>query len=60
MNRKDIIDPFGLLAEASSEEMQEFIKTGYDTTNPYLLQGWLVNYRKNKLIEKLNEELDTH
>ena len=49
------IDPMGLLSEPTSEEMKVWEASEHFSDNPYVLIGWLVNFRKNKLIEEFNQ-----
>jgi len=58
MNVKNMIDPFGLLDEPTSEEMKVWEKSPHLSDNPYILIGWLVNFRKNKMIEELNKVIN--
>ena len=44
-------DPMGLLSEPTSEEMKEWEQSPHFSDNPYVLIGWLVNHRKNKLVK---------
>ena len=55
---KNAADPMGLLSEPTSEEMKAWEQSGFISDNPYTLIGWLVNYRKNKLVEQLNKVID--
>ena len=55
---KNLVDPMGLLSEPTSEEMQAWEQSEFLSDNPYLLFGWLVNYRKNKMIEELNKVIN--
>lgn len=57
MNKKFKLkaDPYGLLAEPTSAEMQEWEQSPHLSDNPYTLFGWLINKRKNILIEKLKQ-----
>lgn len=59
MKKEDVIDPFGLLAKPTTEELELFKESGYYSMNPYLLQGWLVNHRKNKILEELEKSFDS-
>ena len=52
MNR---VDPTGLLAEPTSEEMKEWEQSLHFSDNPYVLIGWLVNYRKTKMQEEFSK-----
>ena len=52
---KNLIDPTGLLSEPTSEELPAWEASEFLSDNPYLLFGWLVNYRKNKMIEELDK-----
>lgn len=52
---KEQADPYGLLAEPTSAEMQEWEQSPHLSDNPYTLFGWLINKRKNILIEKLKQ-----
>jgi len=58
MNIKNMIDPFGLLDEPTSEEMKAWEQSEFLSDNPYILIGWLVNYRKNKMIEELSKVIN--
>lgn len=51
---KNAMDPLGLLNEPTSEEMQAWEASEFLSDNPYVLIGWLVNYRKRKIEEELN------
>ena len=55
---KNAADPMGLLSEPTSEEIKAWEQSGFVSDNPYTLIGWLVNYRKNKLVEQLNKVID--
>ena len=52
---KEQADPYGLLAEPTSAEMKEWEQSPHLSDNPYTLFGWLINKRKNILIEKLKQ-----
>ena len=52
---KNAIDPMGLLAEPTKEEMKEWENSPHLSDNPYILIGWLVNHRKRKMEEELNK-----
>lgn len=52
---KEAVDPMGLLSEPTSEEMKVWEQSEFLSDNPYVLIGFLVNYRKNKMIEELNK-----
>jgi len=52
---KKAIDPMGLLSEPTSEEMKVWEASPHFSDNPYILIGWLVNYRKRKMEEELNK-----
>lgn len=55
LNIKDVIDPMGLLSEPTSDELKEWEQSPHLSDNPYVLIGWLVNHRKNKLEESLKD-----
>mgnify|MGYP003627865283 FL=1 len=55
---KNAADPMGLLSEPTSEEMKVWEQSEFLSDNPYVLIGWLVNYRKNKMIEEFNKAID--
>ena len=58
MTREEIIqkaDPMGLLSEPTSVEMREWENSPHFSDNPYILIGWLVNHRKNKMIEEISK-----
>ena len=55
---KNAADPMGLLSEPTSEEMKVWEQSEFLSDNPYVLIGWLVNYRKNKMIEEFNKAIN--
>ena len=55
---KNAADPMGLLSEPTSEELKVWEQSEFLSDNPYVLIGWLVNYRKNKMIEEFNKAID--
>jgi len=55
---KNAADPMGLLSEPTSEEIKEWEKSHHLSDNPYTLIGFVVNYRKNKMIEEFNKAID--
>ena len=54
MNLKELVDPFGLISEPTSEEMKAWEVSEAFSDNEYAFIGWLVNYRKNKLYDELS------
>jgi hypothetical protein len=48
----------GLLSEPTSEEIKEWEKSPHLSDNPYTLIGFVVNYRKNKMIEEFNKAIN--
>ena len=55
---KNAADPMGLLSEPTSAEMQAWEESKFISDNPYTMIGWLVNYRKNKMIEEFNKAIN--
>ena len=55
---KEMADPMGLLSEPTSEELKEWEQSPFLSDNPYVLIGWLVNQRKNKIVEQLNKVIN--
>jgi hypothetical protein len=55
---KNLVDPMGLLSEPTSEEMKVWEQSPHLSDNPYTLIGFVVNYRKNKMIEELNKVIN--
>ena len=55
---KNAADPMGLLSEPTSAEMQAWEESKFISDNPYTMIGWLVNYRKNKMIEEFNKAMN--
>tara|TARA_R110000868_G_scaffold193989_1_gene439262 strand:- start:391 stop:582 length:192 start_codon:yes stop_codon:yes gene_type:complete len=55
---KNAVDPMGLLSEPTSEEIKEWEKSPHLSDNPYTLIGFVVNYRKNKMIEEFNKAIN--
>ena len=52
---RNMADPMSLLSEPTSEEMKEWEASPHFSDNPYVLIGWLVNHRKNKLQKEWEE-----
>ena len=50
---KNAIDPMGLLAEPTAEEMKEWENSEFFSDNPYVLIGFLVNHRKRRMEKEL-------
>jgi len=38
--------------------MQAWEESKFISDNPYTMIGWLVNYRKNKMIEEFNKAIN--
>ncbi len=55
MNKKFKLkaDPYGLLAEPTKKEMQEWEQSPHLSDNPYTLFGWLINKRKNEILKTI-------